>query len=128
MSIDIQWMDNRQTQILLKFKRGWTWAALTDAIREADDRISSVTQTVHLLLDLTEAGRPPLDFIKVAGDLFSSGDARPNEGLRIIIGASWLLRSAYNTLSKVYGAKLAERPILFADSMSQAQELLLAQP
>lgn len=124
MAIELQWIDQQQTLILLEFKRGWTWAELYDAVREADQQIGSVPHTVHLLLDLTNAGRPPFDFMQVAGELFASGDARHNEGLRIVVGANWLLRSAYNTLSKLYGSKLAERPILFADTLNEARALL----
>lgn len=128
MAIELQWMNPQQTLILMQFKRGWAWAELYDAVRDVDQRIGSVAHTVHVLLDLTHAGRLPLDFMQVAGELFASGDARPNEGLRIIVGANWLLRSAYNTLSKLYASKLAERPILFADNLDEAHVLLRSAP
>lgn len=124
MPISVGWHNSDHTIVTLKFQRGWSWSNLYAALQQADEFIGSVQHTVHLLIDLREGGRLPLDFMSVAGDLFSSGDARPNEGKRVVVGAGRLVRAAYGSLLRVYGSKLAERPIQFADTLEQAIELL----
>ncbi len=123
MPIEVAWGDPAQTTILLRLERGWTWEELTQAVAQADALITSVGHQVHLLIDLRGSGIPR-DFLRVAQDLFDQGDARPNEGQRIVIGAGPLARAAYQGLRSVYGAQLAERPIRFADDLDQARQML----
>ena len=70
----------------------------------------------------------PRDFMSRANELFAQGEARANEGQRIVVGAGRWLRMAYNSLVAVYGRKLAERPFLFANDMNEAQRLLTLNP
>ncbi len=124
MSIQVGWDSPDQTIVGVTFKRGWTWTQLQTAIQQADDLIVSVPHPVHLLIDIREAGGLPGDFITRAGDLFAQGEARPNEGRKIVIGAGPLIRVAYNTFLKVYGQRLNGRAFLFAGSLDEARILL----
>jgi len=124
MSIIIQWDNPEQTVIHLELKRGWTWEELQDAIHEVDKLIISVDHTVHILIDIRKAGGIPGDFMSMAGDIFASGDARSNEGKRVVIGAGTLIRFAYSGVLAVYGHKLANRPFLFASDRDEAYELI----
>jgi hypothetical protein len=110
--------------ILLQFGPGWTWDHLYAAIREADTLIASADHTVHLVIDISRAGRLPGDFMRVAGDVFASGAARPNEGQRVVVGAGALIRAGYSALARVYGGSLRDRPFHFARSLAEAQALL----
>lgn len=127
MGIVIQWDNPEQTVIRLELKRGWAWGELDDAIHEADKLITSVDHTVHIIIDIRKAGGIPSDFMSMAGDIFASGDARSNEGKRIVIGAGSLIRIAYSGVLAVYGHKLANRPFQFASNMDEAYKLI-AQP
>lgn len=124
MSISIDWHNNEQNAIHLSFERGWTWEHLQQAIQQADSMIGSVSHTVHLIIDLRNGGGVPGDFMSVAGDIFSQGEARANEGQRVVVGAGMLIRAAYRGLLAVYGGHLAERPFLFAANLEEAQHLL----
>ncbi len=126
MGIHVNWYNPQQNIVHLRFSRGWKWSHFYDAVQQADGLISSVPHTTHLLIDLREAGGIPNDFMRVAGDLFSSGEARPNEGQRVIIGAGILLRMAYDGLTRVYGSKMQSRPVLFARDEPEALKLLKA--
>ncbi len=124
MSIVIQWDNPEQTVIHLELRRGWIWEELKDAIREVDKLITSVDHTVHIMIDIRKAGSIPGDFMSIAGDIFASGDARSNEGKRVVIGAGTLIRMAYKGVLAIYGHKLANRPFLFASSVEEAEKLI----
>ncbi|MCB9457710.1 MAG: hypothetical protein H6671_17130 [Anaerolineaceae bacterium] len=124
MSITTAWGNPEQTVIHLTFKRGWTWAQLKTAVAQADDLLTSVDHTVDLLIDIREAGGVPGDFLSAAGELFASGEARANEGRKIVLGAGPLIRTAYNGLVRVYGYRMKNRPFVFAANWSQAQGML----
>jgi hypothetical protein len=124
MSITTAWGNPEYTVIHLTFQRGWTWTELKAAVAQADSLIISVAHTVDLLIDIREAGGIPRDFLSAAGELFSNGDARSNEGRKIVVGAGVLIRTAYNGLMNVYGHRMKDRPFVFAADWSQAQALL----
>lgn len=122
MNITVTW--NTPSVILLQFMPGWTWNDLYAAIKQADTLIASVEHTVHLIIDITRAGRIPGDFLRVAGDVFANGAARPNEGRRVVVGAGALIRAGYSTLARVYGGDLRDRPFHFTSSLDEARALL----
>jgi hypothetical protein len=124
MGIQVQWADTKQSIIQLTLERGWTWDDLYEAIRQADGLITSVQHTVNMVIDIHKAGGIPGDFMKVAGDVFASGDARANEGQKIVVGANRLIQMAYGAFQKVYGHKLKDRPFQFASTMDDAYALL----
>ncbi len=123
MNIHVNWADDAQEIVHLTFERGWTWDHLKQAIEQADTLIDSVEHTVHLIIDIRNGGIPK-DFLAAAGDIFAQGEARANEGKRVVIGAGILIRAAYRSLQAVYGAKLADRPFVFAGSLDEARQVI----
>lgn len=122
--IHTSWADPARTTIHLTFRRGWTLNDLRRAIMEADNMIASQPHDVHLIIDMRESGGLPRDFMSAAGDLFAAGEARDNEGQRVVIGAGALIRAAYRAVMGVYGTQLSKRPVLFAGSLEEAHQLL----
>ena len=123
MSIDVNW--GKIDTIHLTFEPGWNWDQLKTAIAESDAMIVSVEHPVHLIIDIRKGGGLPSDFLSRAKDIFAQGEARANEGQRVVVGAGRLLRMAYKSLVAVYGQHLAERPFLFANDIDEAQRLLV---
>jgi hypothetical protein len=123
MSIDVDWMDGTRQAVRLTFQPGWTWQGLYAAISAADGLIGSVTHPVDLLIDLRQAGRLPGDFMQMAGKVFASGEARSNEGRRIVVGAGPILRAAYGAFLKI-NRRAAKRSLIFAGSLADAQAVL----
>lgn len=124
MSIEVTWGDPARTIIHMVFEKGWQWSDLYHALQTADDWIVGEQHSVNVIIDLRRSGRLPGDFIKVASDIFAQGEARPNEGQRIIVGAGPLFRAAYHSFLTVYGHKLTDRPFRFAASMEDAHTML----
>lgn len=121
MPIQVSWDNSQQNIIHIRLGRGWTWDDLQDAIQQADDLIVSVPQVVHLLIDIREAGGLPRDWISRAGQLFTQGEARPNEGQKFVVGANLLIRAAYQGYATLYGQ---ERPFQFAVTLDEAREMI----
>ncbi len=124
MQINVAWDNNDHRIVRIVFQRGWTWIDLNLAVRQADELISSQPHTVHLVIDIHDAGGLPGDFISRAGELFAQGNARTNEGQKIVIGAGTLIKIAYKGFLKVYGNKLEGRPFIFADDLDSARTML----
>ena len=126
MPINVGWDSSDHRIVQIVFQRGWTWLDLNLAVRQADELITSQPHTVHLVIDIHDAGGLPGDFISRAGELFAQGDARSNEGQKIVIGAGTLIKIAYKGFLKVYGNKLEGRPFIFADTLDEARAMLVA--
>ena len=125
MQINVGWDNSDHRIVRIVFQRGWTWQDLRQAVQQADELIKSEPHTVHLVIDIHDAGGLPGDFISRAGELFAQGEARSNEGQKIVIGAGTLIRMAYKGFLKVYGNKLEGRPFTFADNLDEARAMLV---
>ncbi len=126
MQINVGWDGTDHRIVRIVFQRGWTWQDLHQAVYQADALITSEPHTVHLVIDIHDAGGIPGDFISRAGELFAQGEARSNEGQKIVIGAGTLIKIAYKGFLKVYGRKLEGRPFVFADNLDEARAMLAA--
>jgi hypothetical protein len=124
MQINVGWDNSDHRIVRIVFQRGWTWQDLRQAIHQADELINSEPHTVHLVIDIHDARGLPGDFITRAGELFAQGEARSNEGQKIVIGAGTLIRMAYKGFLKFYGNKLEGRPFTFADNLDEARAML----
>lgn len=122
MGIQVSWADNQT--LLIEFQPGWNWDDLYAAVGTADQLITSVAHRVNMVIDIRQAGGLPRDFLNVAGDLLNQGSARDNEGEKIVVGANWLIRTAYQGFLTVYGHKVEGRPLRFASNLDEAQAML----
>ena len=125
MSIEVGWGTPEQTVIHMRFQRGWTWDDVRVAVQQVDDWLVSTPHTVHMLLDIREAGGLPRDFSGVIGELLKQGEARPNEGRRAVVGANFMLRTVFASVQSLYSRQLKDRAFQFADTPEQAHKLLL---
>ena len=123
MAIVTRWDNRQKSAIILEFESEWTRADLEEAVQKADKLIGSVDGVVHLIIDL-EGTSIPGDFLSMARDLLSSGEARPNEGARVVVGANGAIRTAYQVLQKTLLGAVEGREALFADSLADARAIL----
>jgi len=123
MGINARWDNRDKTAILLEFETEWSFSELEEAIRRMDEMITSVPHQVDVLIDV-EGAKMPKDVMNMAGMLLSSGEARTNEGNRIVIGASSMVRNGYSALTRLFPDKLKGRQLLFADDLHQARAVL----
>ncbi len=123
MAIVTRWDNKKKTVILLEFESEWTWDELEAAVQRADGLIGSVEHFVDLIIDL-EGASIPRDILTGAKNLLSSGEARPNEGARVVVGANGALRTIYQTLQKTLSNDVEEREVLFAPNISDARAIL----
>ena len=122
MGIHVSWADT--STVLIRFEPGWNWDNLYAAVGEADALIANAPHQVNMVIDIHKAGGIPRDFLNVAGDLLNQGGARSNEGEKIIVGANWLIRAAYQGFLAVHGHQVEDRPLRFAATMDEALAML----
>ena len=123
MAIVTRWDNKQKTAIILEFESEWTRADLEEAVQKTDRLIGSVDQVVHLIIDL-EGTSIPGDILNLAKDLLSTGEARPNEGARVVVGANGAIRAAYQMLQKTLLSAVEGREALFASSLQDARAIL----
>lgn len=124
MAIHTMWDDRAKTRVLIEFESEWSWADLENALYAVDQYISSVSHPVDLIIDV-ESSTLPKDFMTAAKNfLGNSENPRSNEGHRIVVGASQIIRSAYQTLQKTFGERLVGREFVFAEDLNQARSML----
>ncbi|MCY3572856.1 MAG: hypothetical protein OXG92_12020 [Chloroflexi bacterium] len=123
MAIVTRWDNKQKSAILLEFESEWTRADLEAAVKKSDQLIGSVDQVVHLIIDL-EGTSMPSDILSVARDLLSAGEARPNEGARVVVGANGAIRTGYQMLQKTLLSAVEGREVLFAASLADARAIL----
>lgn len=120
MGILVLWDDHDKTRLRMEFETSWRFDELERAIYEADQYIISVPQQVDIIIDI-EGSEIPKDFMNLAKSLLANPQPRPNEGNRIIVGASKTIRTGYQTIRKAFGDKLAGREVFFADDLQDAR-------
>ncbi|MEL6406609.1 MAG: hypothetical protein AAFR81_19725 [Chloroflexota bacterium] len=125
MAIVTKWDDSNKTRVLMEFESSWTWGELDAALEMTDNFLAEVEHQVDVIIDL-EGSNIPGDFMKAAQRLLTDPamGMRPNEGNRVVVGASDWMRKAYNTLSKAFSKQLDGREVLFASDVSQARGML----
>ena len=110
MAIVTRWDNKKKTVILLEFESEWDWEELEEAVHKADQLIGSVEHFVDLIIDL-EGTTIPRDILTAAKTLLASGEARPNEGARVVVGANGAIRTFYQTIQKTFNNAVEGREI-----------------
>ena len=123
MAIVTRWDNKKKTVILLEFESEWNWDELEEAVQRADQLIGSVDHFVDLIIDL-EGTAIPRDVLTAAKTLLASGDARPNEGARVVVGANGAIRTIYQTIQKTFNSAVEGREVLFAPNMRDARAIV----
>ncbi len=123
MAIITRWDNRRKTVVLLEFESEWNWEELEGAVQKADRLIGSVEHYVDLIIDL-EGTTIPRDVLTAAKALLASGEARPNEGARVVVGANGAIRTIYTTIQKTFNSAVEGREILFAPNMADARAIV----
>jgi len=122
MAIITRWDNKKKSVVLLEFESEWSWADLEEAVQKADALIGSVENFVDLIIDL-EGTSIPKDIVNAAKTLLASGEARPNEGTRVVVGANGAMKTIYQAVQKTVNS-VSEREILFAPSISDARAII----
>lgn len=123
MAILTRWDNKKKTIVLLEFESEWTWQDLEGAVQRADALIGSVEHYVDLIIDL-EGAAIPKDVFTAAKALLDSGEARPNEGARVVVGANGAIRTIYQTIQKTFNSAVQGREVLFAANLSDARAII----
>ncbi len=125
MAINTKWDDSNQTRILMEFETTWSLEDLYKALETTDSFLAGVSHRVDVIIDL-EGAEMPKDYLNIAKLLLTNPDMemRPNEGNRVVVGASKWMRTAYGTVQKTFSKYLEGREVLFANDLSHARGMI----
>lgn len=123
MGIMTLWDNREKTAVRLEFESEWKVADLEAAIQTTDELISSVEHQVDIIVDI-EGANLPKDFMSLAKQLLANPQPRVNEGNRVVVGATNIVRSGYTAIQKAFGEKIAGREVLFAANLGEARAML----
>jgi hypothetical protein len=124
MAINVRWDNRDKTVVLMEFESEWAFADLESSIQSVDTYIGTVSHTVDVIIDV-EGTKIPKDYMSIVKALLApDAEARANEGRRVVVGASNLIRQGYQLIQKTFSNKLEGREMLFADDVEMARSIL----
>lgn len=126
MGIQINWYDDTHSIVHMCFEPDWLVEDLHTAVAETDRLIASVPHRVDLIIDLQNGMKIPKDFMSIAQQLLANPEPRPNEGTKVVVGASTPIRLAYSAIRRALASKLDGREIHFESNLPQAQNRIAA--
>ena len=121
MSIHIAWGDDEQTVIKVRFISPWSGPEMLDMVNQGLQMISSVPQTVHIIVDFREAKTQiPTGYLPSVQRLREVG--RMNRGILVIVGAPHFIQSLTKLAQEF--APVAYSDLHFAPDEQTAQAMV----
>lgn len=126
MGIELYWDDDAQTIMLMEVEGRWTWEDLFSALETVKKVTDRADYEISAIVDLRGGMHIP------GGTLFNTANmdnakkvlqmGDKGTGPIVIVGANGVVRTIYDTLSKLNPRASAN--IHFADTMNAAQQFL----
>jgi hypothetical protein len=118
MGIEVSWIDDSHTGILVEFKGKWTWDDMRSANEKTSEMVKSVSYAVDTVNDLTHSAGLPSGALTEGRAMmngFESGD-----GLMLVVQAGGFVKSLYNVFQKLYGRRAGFPETHFFDTREDA--------
>jgi hypothetical protein len=125
MSIEVSWIDDNHTGILVDFRGNWTWNELRAANEKSTELIKSVTYPVDTVNDLTRSGGLPSGALTEGRAMMNGFES--GEGLMLVVQAGGFVKSLYNVFQKLYGRRAGFPETHFFDTREAAFAYLRSQ-
>jgi hypothetical protein len=102
----------------------WTWDDFYEAIQQRDELFSTVSHTVHVIVDVRHSSFIPSG-VMARGRYISTGNRRhPQEGITVIVGANAFIRGLYDVYSKVYTKLVKGIDVFFVTTLDEAYQII----
>lgn len=118
MGIQVSWVDDTHTCILLDFKGNWTWEDLRGTNEKTSAMLKSVPHVVDVINDLTNSGGLPNGALTEGRSMLSSFES--GKGLALVVQAGGFVKSIYNVFQKLYGRRAGFPETHFFDTRDEA--------
>lgn len=102
MAVQVYWENSQHTAVVLKFTAPWSWADYEVVGAELEAMVNSVSHTVDVLINITDAGAIPADGMFRMRELYTQ--TLPNLGEYVFIGAPEGFKSLMNVADRYYTA------------------------
>jgi transposase len=123
VAIDLAW-DETDSQIIRVDVRGdWTWDMMERALEQAIGMMDSVDHKVHYIIDIRE-GRLDLASAMKQAQQAATPETHRNEGVKVVVGASFMIRTLYSAYRKMIERMGKDQEFLFADTPEEARAMI----
>ncbi|MDX1993163.1 MAG: hypothetical protein SF029_12290 [bacterium] len=123
MGISVVWDNAEKTILRYDIQGAWTWDELRAAMDEIFTRMDeSPVPRIGTIANFVEGVKVPGDAVRRVGEF--TGRGHPRAGLTVIVGAGFLLKTAFAGLKRA--AALAGKSVDFAyaDNLAQARTII----
>ena len=122
MAIVVDWANEAQKTIYVRYERFWTWTDFAKAKVEIDTLLNSTSQTVNIISDSRESGGLPQG--NLLSHLVQSFQTAPsNIGQIVVVGANPMFKMALQILQTVSLNRAAQN-IQFSKNLDDANNLI----
>jgi hypothetical protein len=118
MTIEVNWIDDSHTGILLDFRGNWTWSEFRVANDKAHEMMKSVPYAVDQVSDLTNSKGLPAGALTEGRAMMNGFES--SEGLMLVVQAGGFVISLYNVFQKLYGRRAGFPETLFFETRDDA--------
>ncbi len=125
MAIQVFWQDEQKNLIRCTVSGRWTWDDLQTALNQTIKMMDSVNHKVNFMIDLRN-GSFVINPLSLLGQTrnFVTSETHRNEGVKVVIGATGLVQTAYDGYRRLTSATGKNQVFHFADSEAQAHQII----
>jgi alanine-alpha-ketoisovalerate/valine-pyruvate aminotransferase len=127
MAIHLTWDNDEQTVLRCSFDREWTWDEMDATLREVQRITDSADHEIPAIIDLSNGVSIPGSIfspntINQAKKMLKMGETEGRRAPVIVVGASSLIRTVYNTVRGLDAEGLSN--VSFANTLEEARATL----
>jgi hypothetical protein len=119
MPIEVFWGNPEQTIVCSRFGETWTLEDSHHMIDEMHRLTSSVSQTVHNILDFTDSRVSPTRLLTSGSHIEKR--TVPNSGISVIVKANGFVKAMAQLITKMF---MKDTKIHFVDSLDDAYDII----
>jgi len=125
MLVTVEWDDNTHRIMLIRYRKGWTWADHTRARVDIDAMAASVPHVVDVIADVDGANQLPPG--AALNQMTAALHAAPvNIGMIVVVGSSLIMRAVLQMVKTVTFNQVVSN-IHFAKQVADARTFIQKQ-
>ena len=119
MPIEVSWGNPQKTVVYTVFGETWTLEENHQMIDDMYKLTTSVTHTVHIVMDFTYSKTSPAKLLSAGRHIEKR--AVPNSGISVFVKANSFLKAIAQVIMKMF---MKDTKLYFADSLEEAYQII----
>ena len=119
MPIEVSWGNPQKTVVYTVFGETWTLEENHQMIDDMYKLTTSVTHTVHIIMDFTHSKTSPAKLLSAGRHIEKR--SVPNSGISVFVKANSFLKAIAQVMMKMF---MKDVKLYFADSLEEAYQII----